>query len=63
MITRYKLSFGQIRAKTCEYTSFSGLSERHETFKSIYSCWQRFAGNDFRAFLAGKKELSFYLKE
>ena len=34
----------------------------HEISKSIYSCWQRFAGNDFRAFLAGKQRIKFLLK-
>ena len=43
--------------------SFWELLEGHETLKSIYSCWQRFAGKDFRAFLAGKQRIKFLLKE
>ena len=53
---------GQIRAKIWEYTSFGGLLEGQETFKSIYSCWQHFAGKDFRAFLAGKQIIKFLFK-
>ena len=45
-----------------EYTSFSGVSEGYVPFEGIYSCWQWFAGNNFRAFLAGKQRIKFSLK-
>ena len=39
-------------------TNFGG----HEISKSIYSCWQSFAGIDFQGFLAGKHRIKFTLK-
>ena len=53
----------QIRTKTWEYTNFDELSDRHESLKGIFFCWQRFAGNDFRAFLAGKQRIKFSLND
>ena len=52
----------QIRVKTWEHTNFVGISEGLEKWKSIFSCWQWFAGNDFWAFLAGKQRIKFSLK-
>ena len=41
---------------------FCELPGGHESLKVIYFCWQHFAGNDFRAFLAGKQRIKFSLK-
>ena len=35
------------------------LSDGHGALKSIYFCWQHFAGNDFQTFLAGKQRIKF----
>ena len=34
----------------------------HEILKSLHSCWQRFAGNHFWRFLAGKHKIKFLLQ-
>ena len=50
------LSFDDISATTGEYNSFfCEISDGREVLKGIYFFRQRFAGNDFRAFLAGKQ--------
>ena len=46
-----------------KFIYFGGLSEWYEQLKSIYFCWHRFAGNDFRAFLTGKQRIKSKFKE